>query len=101
MLNFIINQRNKLGWQSKLPASGTVTINTMEKCIDALEARNNQIKKDDGQYIYCVRLSDVKKTMLYSPYDFLIVNHSKLDDLKHYESFYTVTASNIAKVKMK
>ena len=99
VLNFIINQRNKFGWLSKIPAIGIVTRNQMEKCIDDLEARNSRVKQDTGQYIYCVYLSDVKKTILYSPYDLLIVEPSKLDDIKNCSNLFTVTASNITKVR--
>lgn len=80
-----------------LPASGTLTRATMEKHIDDLEAANQRLKFDDGQYIYAVCATDINRKMLYSPYDLIAVDAYKLADLG-FSTYYLITASNVTKV---
>ena len=98
-LEFIIERRKALNWQSRLPASGTVIRATMERCIDKLEEANQKIRIDDGQFIYCVCLSDIKRNLLYTPYDLVVIDESPR--LNGFSSYYLLTASCVTKVLKK
>lgn len=95
VMEFIVERRRAHGWQSRLPASGTVIRATMEKCIDKLEEINQRIKFDDGQFIYCVSLSDIKRNVLYTPYDLVVVDSPRLSG---FSTYFLVTASCVTRV---
>lgn len=97
VIEFIIERRKSLGWHSRLPASGTVTRVTMERCIDRLEDANVKRAADDGQFIYGVCLSEIKTSLLYTPYDLVAVVDTS-PRLRGFTSYYVITASCVTKV---
>lgn len=52
-------------------------------------------KDDNGQFVYAVCLSDIRSNILYSPYELRMV---ELNDLKHYNVYYTASATSVTRV---
>lgn len=52
-------------------------------------------KEDDGQFKYCLCLSDIIDNILYEPYELRIVSG---DIAKSYNVYYTVSATSVARV---
>ncbi len=52
-------------------------------------------KEDDGQFKYCLCLSDIIDNILYEPYELRIVNG---EIAKSYNVYYTVSATSVARV---
>lgn len=94
-INYILSQRIKLGWNIKLPVNGSGIHHCMDHYEDRLDTDLRKTLDDDGQFRYCLCISDVKENILYSPYELRVTS---VDETRKYPIYYTVSASYTTKV---
>ncbi|XP_053163841.1 dynein axonemal heavy chain 14 isoform X5 [Hemicordylus capensis] len=90
----ILRLRDKLGWQTSLPPCGLVTKPADAADFQKIMLPKPSLKKDDGEYIYCLirNRDDLEGT--YDPYDLQVVSANMARQSKEY---WTITASYVSK----
>ena len=81
-----------------MPIYGYGSIKAMTNYQDRIDSEIVKTKDDDGQFIYCISISDIKENMLYSPYDLI---KRPPEDMEHYDVYYMVTATNLTRIDKK
>jgi hypothetical protein len=94
-INFVKRKRKNMHWNTQLPAIGSGARAAMSTYADKPTNDLNSVLEDDGQYVYCLCLSDIKLNILYEPYNLRIVSVS---EIKNAAVYFTVTATNVARV---
>ena len=94
-INFIVEQRRNFNWNIKLPVNGRNIRMAMETYQDRIDTDTSKTLDDDGQFRYCLCISDIKQNILYSPYELRVTTGSIA---KKNHVYYTVSASYITKV---
>jgi hypothetical protein len=94
-INYILEQRKKFNWNIKLPVSGSMARYAMDTYQDRVDDDLRKTLDDDGNFKYCLCISDIKENILYSPYELKITTG---EIAKTYSIYYTVSATYVTKV---
>ncbi len=94
-INYILQQRIKFGWNIKLPVNGANIRHWMDHYQDRVDTNLKRTLDDNGEFHYCLCVSDIRENILYAPYELRITS---VDEAKKYPVYYTVSSSYVTKV---
>ncbi|XP_026551198.1 dynein heavy chain 14, axonemal [Pseudonaja textilis] len=89
----ILRLRDKLNWQTLLPPCEFVKSQDVAK-FRKIPLLDDALKKDDGEYIYCLIRSRDDPKAAYNPYDLQVVSANMARRSKEY---WTISASYVSK----
>ncbi|KAM6459278.1 dynein axonemal heavy chain 14 [Liasis olivaceus] len=93
----ILRLRDKLRWQTSLPPCEFVKSEDVTK-FRKIPLPDDSLKKDDGEYVYCLIRSRDDPKAAYNPYDLQVVSANMARQSKEY---WTITASYVSKFTSK